>query len=317
MTSSTATPPRIALGSHRAGGVAAPALVLDGHPYDLDRLLRACHEPADSPLWRRDVAALLERWPEVEPRVFDLERRARALGTNERADAAVGAGALAAPFVPTRIFCAASNYIEHANEMGTALAAKAESKPYMFVKTATSVIGPNEMVRIPREVEKPDWEVELAAVIGRGARRVAVADALDLVAGYMVLNDVSARDLTRRNDYPFKHDWFQGKNHDTFCPIGPWIVPASVLGNPQQASLSLTVNGESMQSGTAAEMIWTVAEQIAYLSTIVTLRPGDVVATGTPTGVGMGRGVFLKPGDVMVASVGGIGSIRNPVEAET
>jgi 2,4-didehydro-3-deoxy-L-rhamnonate hydrolase len=201
--------------------------------------------------------------------------------------------------------------------MGTALAAKAESKPYMFLKTATSVIGPNEAVRIPREVQKADWEVELAAVIGRTGRRVSTTEALELVAGYMVLNDVSARDLTRRNDYPFKHDWFQGKNHDTFCPIGPWIVPARALGDPQQASLSLTVNGETMQAGTAAEMIWTVAEQIAYLSTIVTLHPGDVVATGTPTGVGMGRGIFLKPGDIMVASVEGIGSIRNPVEAES
>jgi 2,4-didehydro-3-deoxy-L-rhamnonate hydrolase len=311
-------PPRLALASYHAREGIRPALLLDGLLFDYASALLACEEPAGSVLHQSDVAELLAHWPQVEPRLTELARRAASPGlSGARLSAALDPAVLAAPFVPNRIFCAASNYIEHANEMGTALAAKAESKPYMFLKTATSVIGPNEAVRIPREVQKADWEVELAAVIGRTGRRVSTTEALELVAGYMVLNDVSARDLTRRNDYPFKHDWFQGKNHDTFCPIGPWIVPARALGDPQQASLSLTVNGETMQAGTAAEMIWTVAEQIAYLSTIVTLHPGDVVATGTPTGVGMGRGIFLKPGDIMVASVEGIGSIRNPVEAES
>jgi 2,4-diketo-3-deoxy-L-fuconate hydrolase len=317
MTTSAPNKPRLALASYHTSAGTRPALALDGQLYDFDGVLQSCNEPADSLLWRRNVAALLEEWPQVESALFDLASRATTLQSHRRIPSAIDSATLAAPFVPTRIFCAASNYIEHANEMGTALAAKADSKPYMFLKTATSIIGPNETVRIPRETQKADWEVELAAVIGRSGRRVSTADALGHVAGYMVLNDVSARDLTRRNDYPFKHDWFQGKNHDTFCPIGPWIVPASIVGDPQRVSLSLTVNGEPMQSGTAAEMIWTVAEQIAYISTIVTLQPGDIVATGTPTGVGMGRGIFLKPGDVMVASVSGIGSIRNPVEAES
>jgi 2-keto-4-pentenoate hydratase/2-oxohepta-3-ene-1,7-dioic acid hydratase in catechol pathway len=212
-----------------------------------------------------------------------------------------------------RIFCAASNFIEHANEMGTVLAAKAESRPYMFLKLQNTVIGPGEAVRKPRETAQLDWEVELGAVIGRRARRVSVAQALDYVAGYTVVNDVSARDLNVRGDYPFKFDWFQGKCHDTFAPLGPCIVPAWQIPDPQAVKLKLTVNGKTMQEDSTANMIWSVREQIAYLSTIVTLEPGDVIATGTPTGVGMGRGIFLKSGDVMEASIEGIGAIRNPV----
>ncbi len=289
-------------------------MVMEQQLYDLASIADACREPSNSPVRHSSVAAMLDDWDAAQAALDLLATKAVAL--DQLAAYRIDTRHLAAPFVPARVFCAASNYIEHANEMGTALAAKADSKPYMFLKTASSIIGPNDMVRIPAEVQKADWEVELAAVIGRRARRVPVSAALNLVAGYMVLNDVSARDLTRRTDYPFKHDWFQGKNHDTFCPIGPWLVPAKFVDDPQCQHLTLKVNADMMQDGTTAEMIWTVAEQIAYLSTIVTLMPGDVVATGTPTGVGMGRGVFLKPGDVMTASVDGIGTICNPVEIE-
>jgi 2-keto-4-pentenoate hydratase/2-oxohepta-3-ene-1,7-dioic acid hydratase in catechol pathway len=137
--------------------------------------------------------------------------------------------------------------------------------------------------------------------------------ALSYVAGYSIVNDVSARDLNVRSDYPFKFDWFQGKAHDSFAPFGPCIVPGWMIRDPQNLHMRLTVNGETHQDDSTANMIWTVREQIAYLSTIVTLEPGDVIATGTPAGVGMGKGVFLKAGDVMEASVEGIGALRNPV----
>jgi 2-keto-4-pentenoate hydratase/2-oxohepta-3-ene-1,7-dioic acid hydratase in catechol pathway len=306
-----------ALGSFRRDGVVHPALVFERRPYDLGRVWDLLHPRSSAPGWTRlGVAAQLEHWPAVCPALGQLAAAATAQSADYLASAAVDLSQLVAPFVPARVFCAASNFVEHANEMGTVLAAKADSKPYMFLKTASSVIGPGDIVRIPPETEKPDWEVELAAVIGHRVRRVPVERALDCVAGYTIVNDVSARDLTRRSDYPFKHDWFQGKNHDTFCPLGPWIVPAALIADPQSVGLKLTVNGEAMQESTTAEMIWTVAEQISYLSTIVTLMPGDVIATGTPTGVGMGRGIFLKAGDVMVASVEHIGDLRNPVEAE-
>lgn len=307
---------RYAIGTYRRADQLLPALFLADRLYALSDLCRRLRPGAES--WvQAGIAGLLARWPESALVLDEVARGAEhlhdegALGFAE-----VQSPDVAAPYVPTRIFCAASNYIEHANEMGTALAAKAASRPYMFLKTVTSVIGPNETVRIPPEVQKPDWEVELGVVIGRVARRIKVEDALAYVAGYTIVNDVSARDLTRRSDYPFKHDWFQGKNHDTFCPIGPCVVPSRFIADPQAVALRLRVNEDLMQDGTTAEMIWTVREQIAYLSTIVTLMPGDLIATGTPTGVGMSRGIFLRPGDVMTASVEGIGELRNPVAAE-
>jgi 2-keto-4-pentenoate hydratase/2-oxohepta-3-ene-1,7-dioic acid hydratase in catechol pathway len=133
---------------------------------------------------------------------------------------------------------------------------------------------------------------------------------------YSIVNDISARDLNMRDDYPFKFDWFQGKCHDTFAPFGPCLVPAWSIPDPQAVDLLLTVNGAEMQKDSTKNMIWTLLEQIDYLSTIVTLEPGDVIATGTPTGVGMGRGVYLKAGDVISATIDGIGTITNTVVAE-
>jgi 2-keto-4-pentenoate hydratase/2-oxohepta-3-ene-1,7-dioic acid hydratase in catechol pathway len=170
---------------------------------------------------------------------------------------------------------------------------------------------------MPPETRQLDWEIELAAVIGKRCRRVSVERALDAVAGYTIVNDISARDLNVRSDYPFKFDWFQGKCHDTFAPFGPWIVPAWQIPDPQDVHLKLEVNGQVMQEDTSHNLIWTVREQIAYLSTIVTLEPGDVVATGTPTGVGMGRGIFLKDGDRLAATIRGIGTLANRVQADS
>jgi 2-keto-4-pentenoate hydratase/2-oxohepta-3-ene-1,7-dioic acid hydratase in catechol pathway len=158
-----------------------------------------------------------------------------------------------------------------------------------------------------------DWEVELGAVIGRRCRHLSVDEAMDVIAGYTIVNDVSARDLNMRDDFPFKFDWFRGKSYDTFGPMGPWIVPASCFGNPHDVRLTLKVNDEVMQDGNTNQMIFNIAEQIAYLSNVLTLEPGDVIATGTPDGVGMGRGVYLKGGDVMIASVERIGSLTNRV----
>ncbi len=201
--------------------------------------------------------------------------------------------------------------------MGSVLAAKRESKPYMFAKATTSVTGPGATVYLPPESKKVDWEVELGVVIGRRGRRISPDAALDHVAGYTVVNDVSARDLTRRTDVPFTFDWLQGKCFDTFAPIGPWIVPARCIDDPQQLGLRLTLNEEVMQDASTSGMIFDVREQIAFLSGFLTLEPGDIIATGTPTGVGMARSLFLKPGDVMVASVDQIGALRNPVAAES
>lgn len=228
----------------------------------------------------------------------------------------VGEVKFKAPFEPYRVFGAASNYIEHAAEMQTKLAAKQDSTPFIFMKSQSSVIGPDEPIVLPRESKKVDWEVELGVVIGKRGRRVPVEQALSMVAGYVVVNDISARDLTRRSDFPFSHDWFRGKSFDSFTPVGPWFVPRDCLGDPHGFRLTLSVNGETMQDGSSADMIFNSFEQIAYLSNLLELRPGDLLATGTPAGVGMARGVFLKAGDRVVAGIEGIGEIANPVVAE-
>ncbi|HUG76968.1 MAG TPA: fumarylacetoacetate hydrolase family protein [Burkholderiales bacterium] len=304
----------VALGSYLRKSSLRPALLHGNTAFDLEEAARLAGVKLAKTWLGGDVAAIIRDWDEAAAPVRRLaESRKLAEADLER----IAIPELKAPYRPARIFCAASNFIEHANEMGTVLAAKAQSRPYMFLKLQNTVIGPGEAVRKPPETSQLDWEVELGAVIGRRARRVAVERALDYVAGYTVINDVSARDLNVRSDYPFKFDWFQGKCHDTFAPFGPCIVPAWLIADPQDVKMKLTVNGEAMQEDSTGNMIWSVREQIAYLSTIVTLEPGDVIATGTPTGVGMGRGIFLKSGDMMEASIEGIGAIRNPVEDET
>ena len=287
-----------ALATYRAGKAEAPAVVVDNKLYDARQALP------------NGVAGAIADWPKAQSGLRQLGEQARA---GKLPAVAEGTKALTAPLRPVRVFCAAANYIEHAKEMGSVLAAKSSSKPYMFLKLQDSVIGPGDDIVKPPETAKLDWEVELGAVIGRQCRRIGVDEALDHVAGYTVVNDVSARDLNKRSDYPFTFDWFQGKSWDTFCPIGPWIVPAWLIPDPQKLNLRLTVNGKEMQKDSTANMIWSVREQVSYLSQILTLRPGDVIATGTPTGVGAAHGIFLKHGDQVEATVENIGSLSNRV----
>jgi 2,4-didehydro-3-deoxy-L-rhamnonate hydrolase len=309
---------QFALASYRKKSETRTAVVFGERMYDLRDAAKAARVTGFAPAWAsggiiamlndwRAASAWLRKAQKAIPAAIDA-KKIKPVGTAPKN--------CLKPYAAQRIFCAAANYVDHVNEMATALAAKADSQPYHFLKLQNAVIGHGEKVICPPETKKLDWEVELAAVIGKRTRRVSVEKALDSVAGYTVVNDVSARDLNSRTDYPFKHDWFRGKAHDTFAPFGPVIVPSWALKDPANVMLKLTVNGETMQNDSSAGMIWKLAEQIAYLSRIVTLEPGDVIATGTPAGVGMGRGVFLKPGDVMTASAEGIGSITNTVVAE-
>lgn len=307
--------PPVAFATYHSENQLHPAVAVDGKLYDLHTLQGITKTVPASNWVNGGLKPFLGSLCEDAAMWEDVAGQAKAGAASGKLRTVAGGEAqLCAPFRPCRIFCAASNYVDHADEMGTVLAAKAESKPYMFLKLQNCVIGPDEAVPMPPETRQLDWEVELAAVIGRRARHVPVDEALSHVAAYTVVNDVTARDLNVRDDYPFKFDWFQGKCHDGFAPFGPWLVPSSHLPDPQKVRMQLSVNGEIMQDGSAEEMIWKVNEQIAYLSTIVTLEPGDVVATGTPTGVGMGRGIFLKSGDVMAASIDVIGTLTNRVQ---
>jgi 2-keto-4-pentenoate hydratase/2-oxohepta-3-ene-1,7-dioic acid hydratase in catechol pathway len=260
------------------------------------------------------VTELLRNWNDVRSALGKLAGDLNAaVEKGEAVPGLIEGAKLSRPFEPRRIFAAASNFAEHADEMKTKLSAKAESEPFIFLKTSESTIGPDDTITVPPRVAKPDWEVELGVVIGSAGKDIPAERALDHIAGYTIVNDVSARDQTRRKDFPFSHDWFRGKSYDGFTPIGPWFVPRECLGDPHDIPLGLKVNDVVRQNGNTAEMIFNTFEQIAYLSTICELLPGDLIATGTPAGVGMGSGIFLEDGDVMTAWVEGIGELRNPV----
>jgi 2-keto-4-pentenoate hydratase/2-oxohepta-3-ene-1,7-dioic acid hydratase in catechol pathway len=220
---------------------------------------------------------------------------------------------------PTAIFLLAGNYAAHIEEGGKKAAARQETFPYVFMKPPTTVTNPGDPVKIPAvSPHSIDWECELGVVIGRSCKNVSEADALKYVAGYTVVNDISDRKFRpnpgrskRDNDQFF--DWLHGKWHDTFCPFGPCIRSADSLIDPQTLTLELRVNGSVKQHANTALMIFPVAAVIEFISSFVTLEPGDIISTGTPAGVGSATGTFLKRGDLLEAEISGIGLLRNPV----
>ena len=214
------------------------------------------------------------------------------------------------PWAPVgKIMCIGLNYVDHAKETGSPI----PEEPILFLKANSSLNGPDDKVVMPKDSVKSDWEVELGIVIGTRANNVSKERALDHVAGYCVVNDVSER------EWQMEHGptWTKGKSCDTFCPIGPWLVTADEVRDPQNLDMWLDVNGERRQTGNTGTMIFGVAELVAYLSRIMTLHPGDVISTGTPPGVGAGFAppVFLKDGDVMTLGIEGLGRQSQTVEA--
>ncbi len=193
---------------------------------------------------------------------------------------------------------------------------KSQAQPFFFTKlTRQTVIGPDKPIKIPYPEARIDWEAEIGVVIGRRCRKVSASEAMKYVAGYIILNDVSDRARNFRKDWYFKFDWLGGKSFETSAPMGPWITPKEFIRDPHDLSIQLWVNEELMQDASSGDMYFTIPEQIEYLSQLLTLFPGDVIATGTPSGVGHGRGIYLKPGDVVSITIEGLGSIKNPVLA--
>jgi 2-keto-4-pentenoate hydratase/2-oxohepta-3-ene-1,7-dioic acid hydratase in catechol pathway len=249
-----------------------------------------------------DVAGLFADWPRSEA--------ALSLAAARPAGAPVTGETLAPLLYPGKILCAGANYYDHLKEMGVADTRKEAQRLFFFMKPPrNAVVGPGRTVRMPIDTKMFDWEVELAAVIGRRARAVSEAQALGHVAAYTVGIDFSARDLNRAPETFYKLDWVAGKAHDTCCPLGPRLVPAAQIGDPQNLGLKLSVNGEVQQDARTSGMIFSLAEQIARASRIMTLDPGDVILTGTPAGVGVPRGKFLKPGDRVDAEIEKIGRL--------
>ena len=259
-----------------------------------------------------------------EKAVAEVQEKWTKLSDDEKAKAKVSVDdiKLLVPIAnPSKLLLLAGNYGKHIEEGGGRVEARNKTFPYVFMKPpGTTLTNPGDPVKIPAiSPDHIDWEIELAIVIGRESRGVSEEDALDYVAGYTVVNDISDRKFRpnpgrneRKKDSFF--DWLHGKWHDTFCPMGPCVLPASEVSDPQQLQLTLRLNGNVEQDAKATDMIFPVAAIVSFISSFVTLLPGDVIATGTPEGVGSGKGKFLKSGDLLEAEIQRIGVLRNPVE---
>ncbi|MGI9391274.1 MAG: fumarylacetoacetate hydrolase family protein [Boseongicola sp.] len=209
-----------------------------------------------------------------------------------------------------KFLCIGLNYSDHAAETGATI----PDHPILFFKANSAIVGPNDDVVMPRTSIRSDWEVELGVVIGKTAKYVSKADALDHVAGYCIVNDVSERHFQGK----LSGQWTKGKSCDTYGPMGPWLVTRDEIADPQNLPMTLDVNGNRMQTGNTSTMIFSVAEIIEHLSSLFTLHPGDVISTGTPPGVGMGMDppVYLQVGDVMELSIEGLGHQRQKVRQD-
>jgi 2,4-diketo-3-deoxy-L-fuconate hydrolase len=228
---------------------------------------------------------------------------------------------------PGKMFYAAQNFQEHVDEMLRAgmtpatgpkfTGKKSTSKPYLFLKAPSCLAGAYDDIAIPRDMQKIDWEAEIALAIGKSGKRIKAERALDHVAGFMTTNDVSARDLQIRTDRPgLRSDWLNGKSHDNFAPMGPFLVPRAFVKDHTNLFIRLSVNGEIKQNGNTSQFIFTPEEQIEYASHILTLDSGDIFSCGTCGGVGQGANTFLKPGDVVETEIESLGKMRNRFVAD-
>lgn len=296
--------------SYRQGNAARAGVLVGDTVFDLA-------EAADRPAWAR-MTEVLREWDAV---TAFCEALGALPGGRKLADCQ-----LAAPILyPGAIYCAGANYTDHVAEMARARGnepgptmKELGEKPWHFLKSPRAAIaGPGDKPQAPPGCAKLDWEIELAVVIGRECRNVRAADFRSVVAGYMVANDLSARDLSRRGKLEpgalMYFDWIGHKNFDGSCPIGPWITPAKFVADPDALDMKLWVNGELMQDSNTRQQIFDIGEQIEALSTQVTLHPGDLVLTGTPAGVGMARGQFLQPGDQVTLWMQGLGEFSHEI----
>jgi 2,4-didehydro-3-deoxy-L-rhamnonate hydrolase len=318
---------RFSLGTFAFDGEAAPCLVLDERAHDLRPFLGP-----DTTL-----RGLVDDWDAKLP---ELQRLAD--------EGVPGSEGLPLPELTPlppiqpigQIFQAAANYRQHVLDLIAGAESRgddsdghaggdrdrarqllderaAEGRPFVFLGSAHSMVGAEDEITLPADSDQSDWELELAAVIGRAGRRVAPEEALDLIAGYTIANDLTSRDALARWDAgTLGIDWLAGKNAPTFLPIGPLLVPAAFVEDPQDLQIKLTVNGRTMQDESTEDMLFGVAKLISYLTTITEVRPGDIVLTGSPAGNGASHGIFLQPGDVMEGTVTGLGTQRNTCVAE-
>jgi len=322
-----------ALGTFSAEGAPDfPGLVVGEEVFALAEVDRRLRRQDGGLRGASSMLALFDHW------AHDLPLLRRAVG-DLHGGAPLASLRVHAPVAPRQVFCAGANYHRHVVELvvggalardphadGQAVRARAEAMmieraetgmPFVFMGAPSAIIGPNDDFEIPYDVTQPDWELELAAVIGAPARRVAATQALEHVAGYTIANDITARELVNRPDVPqMGMDWLAAKCSPGFLPIGPFITPALFVGDPQALQITLKLNGQVMQDESTADMIFGVARIIEFVSRHVRLLPGDVVLTGSPAGNGAHYGRFIQDGDVLEGSIAGLGTQRNRCAAE-
>ncbi len=282
-----------------------PCIEISGRYYDLENALQR----TGSDLAVGGIIGLFDNWEASERLLQSIARQP------DPSDEVADTGKLAPLLYPGKIMCAGANYFRHLEEMGVTGATKENQRLFFFMKSPrNAVVGEGNTVHMPLDTKAFDWEIELAAVIGKRARAVSSEQALTHVAGYTVAIDFSARDLNRAPETFYKLDWVAGKAQETCCPMGPRFIPASAVRDPQDLKLRLSVNGTIKQDDNTSDMIFPLAEQIATASRIMTLHPGDVILTGTPAGVGVPRKEFLKPGDRVDAQIESIGTLSITIQ---
>jgi 2,4-diketo-3-deoxy-L-fuconate hydrolase len=318
------TPIAYKLGTFETKGDRFVGLVIGDAVARIDQVL-------ERPL--REMGELLARYDELKPRLRDLAAQAAGQGARPAHVVSLSSLKVLPPILPGTILNAAVNYVEHEKEMSSAGALSAAPKtpdaipgiwprkagdtrqnPYLFPKLRSAVIADGEAIRIPPGRDRIDWECELTIVVGRTASRVPVERAAEYIFGYTLENDVS--DRAGRGDGRHGSDWLIGKSHDTFAPLGPFIVPREFVEDPQKLAITFTLNGQVMQDSNTSRMTHTVYELLSYASHILTLQPGDAIATGSPAGVGTARAtpIYFKPGDKSVCTIESIGTLSNPVQ---
>ena len=317
---------------------------LDGIPRSagllIDDQIISISEAASQGQWRgatalvgTSVLEILRAWGTSLPLLEELVARIRA-GLDVRGVVPSAAHIHAPVDLPTQIFCTGANYRKHVVQLtvdmnvgpegltGEALQRWAENMmderqrtgdPYVFTKPVSSIAGAYDPLKLPRTTKKPDWELELGVIIGKGGWQIPRKQALSHVAGYAIVNDISARDLIARTDYKMLGtDWLRSKGQPGFLPFGPYLVPARFVPDPQNLRLRLSLNGQIMQDESTADMLFDVARQIEYISQYTALLPGDLICTGSPAGNGTHYNRYLQPGDTMVAEIEGLGQQRVP-----
>jgi len=288
--------------------IAGRVISLDGRP-GLKKVARTVLAAGSAPRDMLELLACRETWCRaLDELLSGIEDVLLILAHNFRGLLApLGKARLRAPISrPGKIICVGRNYAEHARERG----AEPPASPVFFAKSNNAICGPGDPIVLPPNSTQVDYEAELAVVIGKGGKRIPEEKACEHVAGYMILHDVSARDMQAQDK-----QWFRGKSCDTFAPTGPWIVTRDEIPDPHNLRISLTLNGEVMQDADAGKMIFTIPYLISYLSQSLSWEPGDILSTGTPEGVGVQRTppVFLKPGDMVSITVERIGTLTNHV----